>query len=225
MKNYTDITVLVDRSGSMQRIKNAMEEGFDIFLSEHKINPNTKMSLIQFDGSNDQDVVYINVPVKAAERLILIPRGSTPLNDAICKTIDNTGKRLAALDEKDRPNKVLFVVITDGAENASRTYSSSDVRSRVEKQEGHYNWQFVYMGANQDAYAESQKYGFDWNKAIKWSTDGDSVRGAMRGLASNTVSYANGGVAASLNYTELQRSNAATVADRAVDSTPTTSSK
>src|SRR6266853_212154 len=161
MKNYTDITVLVDRSGSMADIKNAMEESFKAFLREHRKTESSKISLYQFSSSNDQSIDYINVTIKAAGELIINPSGGTPLLDAFCKTIDSTGDRLKNLNPNDRPNKVLFIVITDGEENCSRTYRTQDVHDRVTRQRNQFNWEFVYLGANQDAFKVSQMYGLN----------------------------------------------------------------
>src|SRR5688572_22144100 len=98
----------------MDSIKTAMESGFDEFLAEHRKNPSTRLTLVQFDNHNSQDVVYTARPIVEAPRLSIDPRGMTPLFDALCTAIDRTGARLAAMPERDRPSNVLFVIITDG---------------------------------------------------------------------------------------------------------------
>lgn len=189
MKQYTDITVLLDRSGSMETIQKDMEGAFNTFLKEHKANPSTRITLIQFDDRDDQDVVYQNVPVTVADQLTLRPRGWTPLFDAFCKAIDNTGKRLANIPESDRPDQVLMVVITDGLENKSTHYTRKDVRDRVSHQKDAYKWQFVYLGANQDAIAEAATFGIDRNWAIQYKPSAIGTRSMGRALAANTVAY------------------------------------
>lgn len=190
MKQYTDITVLLDRSGSMTSIKESMETAFNTFVNEHKAIPTTRISLIQFDDTDPQEIVYLGVPVTHVEKLVLRPRGNTPLLDAFCDAIDKTGSRLANIPSDRRPDQVLFVVITDGAENASRRYQRSDVKHRVTHQQDHYKWQFVYLGANQDAIQEAQSFGISRDWAINYAATEAGVRGWTRSLTSNTVAYA-----------------------------------
>lgn len=191
MKQFTDITVLLDRSGSMASIKSAMETAFDEFVNGHKSNPTTKLTLIQFDTSSPQDVVYQCVPVTAVEPLKLHPRGGTPLLDALCTAIDNTGARLAAMPLDSRPDQVMILVITDGEENASRQRTRQDVFNRVTKQQNDYKWQFVYLGANQDAIKEANSYGIGAEWAINYAASAAGVANSTQALLSNTVSYTN----------------------------------
>ena len=216
-KNYTDLTVLLDRSGSMHTIKEGMEGAFDTFLKKHREVPSTKITLIQFDDRNDQDVVYQACPVGSAEGLNLQPRGNTPLLDAMCKAIDNTGSRLAGMDESKRPNKVLMVIITDGQENSSKIYERKDVFNRVTKQREDYKWQFVYLGANQDTFHEARSYGFDLGQTITYTASPFYVGGNspfVRSLATNTYNYTSGNSNQVLNFTEDDRTKAATEEDR-----------
>lgn len=208
MKNYTDITILLDRSGSMQSIQTAMEGAFAEFIQAHKKNPSTRLSLVQFDGENPYDVVYTAQPVKDVPALKIRPRGSTPLLDALCKTIDSAGRRFSELSERERPNKVLFVVITDGQENASTEFRRTDVRHRIEKQNGSYNWQFVYLGANQDAYREAESFGIPMAMAMNYTASASGVRGMSSGLASNTAAYASTGDADLLKWSKEQQTEA-----------------
>lgn len=208
MARFTDITILLDRSGSMAAIKDAMEGGFDEFLHQHQQVPTTRISLIQFDGQNPYDEVYIERPVTDVPKLHLQPRGSTPLLDALCTTIDKVGKRLAAKRQQDRPDKVLFVIITDGQENASHEFKREDVRKRVKTQTDTYKWEFVYLGANQDAFAEAASFGIDLGKTINFAYAARGTEKAWRSLAANTLGYASGATAAVADYNSLQRSEA-----------------
>jgi uncharacterized protein YegL len=210
LKDYADITILLDRSGSMVSIKDAMESGFDEFLNEHKKVPSTRLTLIQFDSSNNQEVVYTARPVAEAPRLSIDPRGMTPLLDAFCLAIDRTGDRLSAMRQEERPNKVLFVVITDGQENASFKYGRNDVKERVTRQQGSYNWQFVYLGANQDAIAEAATFGIGAANAMTYTADVMRSRSAMKSVAVNTLCYASTGIASTLDFADSQRLDAST---------------
>lgn len=208
MKNYADITVLLDRSGSMQSIRAAMESGFDEFVGQHRQNSSTRLTLIQFDGVNDQEVLYTARPINDVPRLSIDPRGWTPLLDALCKTIDATGSRLRSVSERDRPNKVLFVVITDGQENRSKTYTRRDVKERIDRQRGAYSWEFVYLGANQDAIAEAATFGIPHTHAITYSHDSFAALNTMRGMARNTANYVSTGSTDALNFDDKQRKEA-----------------
>lgn len=220
MRDYTDIVVLLDRSGSMQSVKEAMEGAFVTFLKEHAKIPSTRFTLIQFDDINDSQVVVQGVPVGSVKKVVIKPRGNTPLIDAFVKAIDATGVRLADLDEADRPSKVIFTVITDGEENASKQYRRNDVASRVRRQTNDYNWQFIYLGANQDTFKESQSYGISWGNTIKWSPTEQNIGGLASSWTTNTAKFASGGLASAGGYSNIQRVKSATLTDLAVDSNP-----
>lgn len=214
MKPFTDITVLLDRSGSMSDIKFAMEEVFNTFVKGHREVPSTKMTLIQFDTVNKQEIVFQGVPISSVETLNFQPRGGTPLNDAFVTAIDNTGSRLRNLPESERPDQVLFVVITDGAENASTQFKRQDVFDRVTKQSNDFKWQFIYMGANQDTFKESQGYGISWNNTLKYSPNLDNMKYASQALVGTTVSYT-----ASVGATRGQQVNSFTRSSRVKSAT------
>ena len=207
---HTDITILLDRSGSMASIKSAMESGFDEFLSKHRETPSTRLSLVQFDGTQPYDVVYTEQPIADVPRLTLEPRGMTPLRDALCRTIDEVGRRLRDKRESARPSKVLFLVITDGLENASREHTVKDVKRRIKTQTNEYRWEFVYLGANQDALVEAEKLGIDLGKAITFTAGLRGTANAWSSLTTNTSNYVSDSspMASVTNYSSHQRKQA-----------------
>lgn len=149
----TDISIILDRSGSMAACMQATIAGYNKFLRGQKEEKSTdaQLSLYQFD--NVYETVHECVPIVNAwelNALVYQPRGSTALYDAIVRTIDDTGKRLAAMPISQRPDQVVVVIITDGFENASK-HGAEDVRKRIKLQTETYNWLFVFLGANQDA--------------------------------------------------------------------------
>ena len=162
----TDITVLLDRSGSMESIASDVVGGFSQFVEEQRKGAGEAvLSLVQFD-SQAIDTLFTARPVHEVKLPIVFePRGSTPLLDALGRTIVSTGARLRAMKESDRPSRVIFVAITDGLENASREYSLGRIHGMIQHQESAYNWDFVYLGANVDAFAESAAMGFQMAKA------------------------------------------------------------
>ena len=164
--NLTDITVLLDRSGSMESIASDVVGGFTQFVEEQRKGAGSAvLSLVQFD-SQSIDSLFTAKPVHDIKLPVEFhPRGSTPLLDALGQTIVATGARLRAMPESDRPGRVIFVAITDGLENASHEYNLDRIREMIQHQESVYKWDFVYLGANVDAFAESEAMGFASHKA------------------------------------------------------------
>lgn len=208
MKDATHIAVLLDRSGSMADVKDETISGFNYFLKEQKsAGDNASFTLVQFD-SESTDVVHEARPVRDVPDLnqdTYQPRGSTPLLDALGSTINSTGRTLAAIPEANRPDKVVFVVITDGQENASHQFTKARVKEMIDHQTGKYNWQFVYLGANQDAFAEAGAVGIEMANAANFTPANTVI--AFRGTAVNVANYRRSGRAESLEYSEAQREN------------------
>lgn len=176
-QNYTDITVVLDRSGSMACIREATIEGLNGFIDSQRAVPGDGCwSLVQFD--DQYEVVYsrrsqVDVPRLTMETFV--PRGSTALVDAVCRTIDETGKRLEATTEGDRPFKVLIVVMTDGHENSSKVFGRHQLNERISHQRDKYGWQFVFLGANQDSVVEATKYGIAAGNAMTYQANAAGV--------------------------------------------------
>lgn len=148
--DLTHLYFLLDRSGSMQSIKTDTEGGFEAFIDEQRTAPGEcRVTLAQFD--NEYDVVYADRPLADVPPLVLAPRGSTALLDAMGRTITDAGNRLAAMSEAERPGTVIVAIMTDGMENASQEWTHPAIKALVEQQTAQYGWQFLYMGADQDA--------------------------------------------------------------------------
>ena len=206
MKDATHIAVLLDRSGSMGDIKDDAIGGFNCFLKEQKAaGANATLTLVQFD-TESTDVVHESMPILEVPDLnhqTFQPRGGTPLLDALGQTIDSTGRALAAIPEANRPNKVVFVVITDGQENSSHRHTKASVKERIDHQSSHYNWQFVFLGANQDAFDEAGAVGIAMGNAANFAPARMQV--AFAATAANVASYRRSGNAAKLAYSDDQR--------------------
>ncbi len=117
-------------------------------------NDNAFLTLVQFD-SVGIDTVLESKPIRdvpALSEATYEPRGGTPLLDALGQTINRTGSALSAIPESVRPDKVVFVIITDGQENASQTFTKEQIQGMIELQEGTYKWNFVYLGANVNSF-------------------------------------------------------------------------
>ena len=173
MKKSLDITVVLDRSGSMQDLTDETISGFNEFInSQKKLNIEVKITLVQFDREYllNYEAVDIN-KVKALNRNTYVPRGMTALLDAIGKTIKMTKKRHKLMGETEAPDKTMIVIVTDGYENNSTKYTKESVFNKIKKMEEKRNWEFIYLGANQDAISVAGNYGIDSKKAMRYAYD------------------------------------------------------
>jgi hypothetical protein len=149
-QTFTHLAMLLDRSGSMQSIKEATEQGFDLFLAEQRHAPGRcTVTLAQFDDRYEE--VYTDRDVAAVPPLNLKPRGMTALLDSIGRLVHSTALRIAQLPEEQRPANVIVGIMTDGLENASKEYTHAAIKALVTEREEKFGWTFLYMGANQDA--------------------------------------------------------------------------
>lgn len=160
-KNHSELIGILDASGSMANIISDAIGGVNALLRKHRELPGTMgVTLVTFS-----DVVRIqadNQDIKEVKDLTpetYFPAGSTALFDAIGQTINRVGRRLAETPEDQRPSKVMVLVVTDGMENASREFSRNQIREMTKLQTDKYQWEFVYMGANQDGFAEGLNLG------------------------------------------------------------------
>ena len=189
--NYTDINIVLDRSGSMESVKADTIGGFNTFLKEQQDAPGeASFTLVQFD--NVYEIVHRGVTIKQVEPLTdktFVPRGSTALLDAIGRMIKEAGKRLGDMPEDQRPAKVIFVIVTDGQENASNEFTTSQISDMIQHQRDAYKWEFVFLGANQDAISSAASIGVSAANALSYAANASGVRGAIRSLSSNVIAY------------------------------------
>ena len=198
---YTDITMVLDRSGSMQSIKDDSIGGFDAFTSEQRRLPGRcTVSLVQFD--NVYEEVYTGRDLADVPSLTLVPRGSTAMLDAIGRAVNATGARLAAMPEDRRPGTVIVGIMTDGLENASREFTYPMVKALIEQQEQVYGWTFMYMGANQDAIEVGASLGVARDRSLTYA--GPKVAAAM-GAYSASVGTIREAVAAGAPVEQARR--------------------
>ena len=209
-KNYSHITVILDRSGSMNSVRNDIVGGFNAFLTEQKtIDGDCTVTLVQFDGQEPYDILRDFVPLAKVQPLgnEYEPRGSTPLYDAIGQGVTRTGNRLSALPEDERPDKVLFVILTDGHENASKEFTKTQIAEITKHQTEKYNWQFIYLGANQDGMAEGMKAGFSQHTSATY--DQMNTAGAFQACAKKMSAYRGSGNLKDLEWTAADRKSLA----------------
>ncbi|HEY1064870.1 MAG TPA: vWA domain-containing protein [Pirellulales bacterium] len=156
--DLTDITLVVDRSGSMQAIQADAEGGVNAFIERQAKEPGeATLTLVQFD--TEYEFVCRGLQIGKVPPYRLVPRGSTALLDAVGRSIVEAGARLAKLPEADRPGLVVFVIVTDGHENSSREFKKAQIKAMIEHQRSVYNWQFTFLGADDSAFDEAASMG------------------------------------------------------------------
>ena len=156
--DLTDITLVVDRSGSMSSCQSEAQGGINAFIADQKTKPGEAIfSLLQFD--TEHEYVFNAVPIKTVERYDLNPRGMTALLDAVGKAINEAGARLSTIPEENRPGLVVFAIVTDGQENSSHEFKKAQIKDMITKQQDQFKWQFTFLGANQDAFTEAGAMG------------------------------------------------------------------
>ena len=212
MPGSTEIAVLLDRSGSMARAREDHEGGLNSFIRDQReLEGDVRFTFVQFDDQDPCEVIHNGTPLKDVAPVTLKPRGYTPLLDAVGKSIGVLDKRLQQAAAK--PDQVIFMIITDGLENASQEWKKDMVKKLVEEKQAA-GWAFLFLGANIDAFHEAGSIGIAQVTTMSY-TDRDA--GAMYAAVSSNVGGARqlsmrGAPAAavrdSLNWTDAQRSAA-----------------
>ena len=203
-KDTTLLVLIVDRSGSMQSIKEDMEGGIAALLAEQaKEKGHCLVTLAQFD--TDYDLVADGVPVAELEPYRLVPRGGTALLDALGRTIAHAKEQLDYLGSKG-PDHVIVAVVTDGMENSSREWSHLQVMDSVKARVAE-GWDFTFLGANQDAIEEGGRIGVDAASSLTYEASQDGTREAFSAMSSS-MSRKRRGESKSMEYTEDERRRA-----------------
>jgi hypothetical protein len=166
MRNdLTDVTLVVDRSGSMEEIRSDAQGGINAFVADQaKLPGECRITLVQFDDK--YEVVHSGILASEWPEYHLSPRGSTALLDAVGRAIIETGNRISAMPESQRPGLVICVISTDGMENASQEFTREKVREMISHQQTVYNWHFTFLAANQDAFTQAGYLGLSDDEAV-----------------------------------------------------------
>ena len=173
----TELVFILDRSGSMSGLEKDTIGGFNSMLEKQRKEPGDAIvSTVLFD--NEIEVIHDRVPVTNVPSLTdkeYFVRGCTALLDAVGGAIRHIGNVHKYARREDVPEKTLFIITTDGMENASRRYTYDKVRSMIERQKERYGWEFIFLGANIDAAAEAQRMGIDESMAANYNCDEDGT--------------------------------------------------
>ena len=185
----THIICVLDRSGSMCSIIKDSIGGFNTFLEKQKTLPGeATITVALFDDK--YELIYDNVNVKNAEILtkdVWFPRGNTALFDGIGKTIMTEKGNFKKLG-KEAPAKVLVCIVTDGEENCSREYNSDSIKKLIKECEDE-NWNFIFLAANQNAFATGSRFGMSFGNTFNYTASGQGVNKMSQVMSTATASY------------------------------------
>lgn len=176
-RNLTEIIFLLDRSGSMSGFEMDTIGGFNSFIEKQReAEGETLVTTVLFDDK--YEILWNGIKAERAKitKKEYFVRGSTALLDAVGKTIIDVGLRLSNTSEEERPGKIIFVITTDGMENASREFTQAKVKELITHQQEKYNWEFIFLGANIDAAREADNIGISKNNAFKFEASNSGVR-------------------------------------------------
>jgi len=195
----TEIVVILDRSGSMTTISEDAIGGYNEFIkAQKKVEGEAVVTLAQFD--DEYELVYDGVPIEEVvdlNRETFVPRGMTALNDAIGKTIENVRKRQVhhcpVCDKYGEDTKTIVAILTDGGENSSREFTTQKINELISHQRNTHNWEFIFLAANQDAFATGGAFGIASADTFNFAHTGVGTKSAYLNMTNVTTSYRTGG--------------------------------
>ena len=172
-KNLTELVMILDRSGSMGGLESDTIGGYNSMLKKQRETAGEVLvSTVLFDDRSE--VLYDRIPLRKMPRMTeedYYVRGCTALLDAVGGAIHHIGNVHKYAKEEDRPEKTIFVITTDGMENASRMYTYDRVKKMIERQKKKYGWEFLFLGANMDAVGTAARFGIAEDRAANFHSD------------------------------------------------------
>ena len=193
-KNLTEIVFILDRSGSMAGLESDTIGGFNAMVEKQKKEPGEALlSAVLF--SDESSVIYDRTDIQKVEPMTdrqYSVGGCTALLDAIGGAVKHIANVHKYAREEDRPGKTIFVITTDGMENASRRYTYEDVKKLVAHEQEKYGWEFLFLGANMDAISAARSFGIRSDRAVRYNSDGAGTSLNFK-VVSETIASARAG--------------------------------
>ena len=184
-KTLTEIVYILDRSGSMSGLEADTIGGFNSMIEKQKqTGEKAYVSTVLFDDRTE--VIHDRVPIEKVDKITnkeYFVRGSTALLDAVGGAIKHIINIHKYAREEDRPDKTIFVITTDGMENASMNYNYKQVKKMIEKEQKEYGWEFIFIGANIDACAEAERFGIKKERAVNYIHDDIGTKLVYEGVS------------------------------------------
>ena len=188
---FTELAFILDRSGSMGGLEGDTIGGYNAMLAKQRAAAGeARITTVLFDDR--YELLHNRADIRSAapitEREYFV-RGSTALLDAIGRTIDTLIRAQRNADREHRAERVIFVITTDGMENASREYDSARVKAMIERQKNRYGWEFLFLGANIDAIETAGRFGIASNRAQNYCADEEGTRLNYRAMSEAVLSF------------------------------------
>jgi len=191
---HSELVFILDRSGSMSGIAHKMEKAMkEIIQTQKDRDGDVLVTYVRFDYEYEE--VFSEKSIKDIDGFSLDARGSTALHDAIGKTLNTFERKFNQKDEKDQPERVLFIIVTDGGENSSKEFSGPQVSEMIKKAERDNDWGFTYIGANQDAILTGGSIGVSRGNSLNYTADAVGVRSMSKSVSNYVDSYLSTGEA------------------------------
>ncbi len=194
-ENFTSINVIIDASGSMQHLAADTIGSFNTFLKEQKEGPGeAAFTLCTFNTDYRLQHDFVKIAgVPNLDSKAYAPSGGTSLLDAMGATINSVGAKLSAMPEEERPSKVIFLIITDGHENSSKTFKGAEGAAKIKQMVTHqkdvYSWEFVFMGANIDAITAGESIGVTASNSINYAATKGGTHKLYDSVSRSMTSY------------------------------------
>ncbi len=182
--NLTEIVFIIDKSGSMGRLRQDTIGSFNSMLAQQKEEKGEALVTTMF-FSDSEHIVHDRIAIGQIPELTkqdYTPMGCTALYDAIGFAIDHIGHIHKYARHEDCPEQTIFIIITDGMENASHRYTGDRVRKMVEHQKRKHHWEFLFLGANIDAVAAAESVGIQKENAVNWTADSEGSAAVFRAV-------------------------------------------
>ncbi len=206
-KGLTELVFILDKSGSMSGLENDTIGGYNSMLAKQQaVKGECHITTVLFDNNYEllHDRIDIKVVSPITEKEYFVG-GSTALLDAIGKTIKKIGNAQKHTADDYRAEKVMFVIITDGEENASHEYSSDKVNAQIEHQKTEYHWEFIFLGANIDAVQTAAQFGIAPDRAVDYLADSEGTELNFKVMSAAVTTFREAGAVDGACFEEIRK--------------------
>lgn len=206
-KGLTELVFILDKSGSMGGLEKDTIGGYNSMLAKQQaVEGQCCITTVLFD--NNYELLHDRIDIKAVSPITdkeYSVGGSTALLDAIGKTIKKIGNAQKHTADDYRAEKVMFVIITDGEENASHEYSSDKVKAQIKRQKTEYHWEFIFLGANIDAVQTAGRFGIGPDRAVDYLSDSEGTELNFKVMSAAVTTFREAGAVDSACFEEIRK--------------------